>query len=174
MAFLTAEAIPYDSLACQVVGKVDLQAHDLTDTLLTPIHLQLEVTVVEGDLGERHRRAFTQYKGLVLASPCLVVIMYLTSQGFCLRRAEVVCHRCLAQVLIPPRIVQLARFRAVYRHQAIYKVIVALGDSGIIRPCVVVVDGKKEVERVVIDLSRLLIAELPADQALVALGVELS
>ena len=174
MSFLPTEGVPDDRLACQVVCYVDLQADHFTDPLLSPVDLEFKVTVVEGDLRERHRRTLTQHKGLVLPTPRLIVVVDLPSQSLCFRGREVVRHGRLAEWLVRRWVVQLTRLRVVDRQLSLHEAVVPLSHRTIVGAHVVVVEGEEEVKRVAIHLSRLLVAELLTDQAFVAVLLKLT
>ena len=173
MALLPREGVSDDCLACQVVSHVDLQADGLADTLLPPVDLDFEVSVVKGDLREGHRWALTHHVGLVLASPRLVIIVHLTSQCLCLRGIEVEGNRRGGEGLVLAIVVQLTRLGVVDSYQAFDEVIVAVCHRAIVWSGVIVVDGEEEAERVVIDLASLLVAELLAYETFVALLLKL-
>ena len=173
MALLPREGIPDDCLACQVVSHIDFQADGLADTLLSPVDLDLEVSVVEGDLREGHRGALTHHIGLVLASPRLVVIVHLASQSLCLGGIEIEGNRRGGEGLVLAIVVQLARLGIVDSYQAFDKVIVAVCHRAVVRASIIVIDGEEEAERVVIDLASLLVAELLAYETFVALLLKL-
>lgn len=100
--------------------------------------------------------------------------MHLTSECLCLGGVEVEGNRRGGEGLVLAIVVQLTRLGIVDSYQAFDEVIVAVCHRAIVWSGVIVVDGKEEAERVVIDLASLLVAELLTYETFVALLLKLS
>ena len=100
--------------------------------------------------------------------------MHLTSECLCLRGIEVEGNRRGGEGLVLAIVVQLTRLGIVDSYQAFDKIIVAVCHRAIVWSGIIIIDGKEEAERVVIDLASLLVAELLTYETFVALLLKLS